>query len=82
MAEVCSLPLMNSKAREHFDVTLEQLGQWLAEAEVLGGYRALADIENDAGRVKYLCDRVIDKPERAAFWEAMLRVELNGLRRP
>lgn len=66
-----------SKARDHYDVTLDQLSDWLAEAEVLGGYRALGDIENDAGRVKYLAERVIDKPERAAFWKARLRGELE-----
>ena len=76
-AELHSLPLQ-TKGRDHYDVTLKQLGEWLAEAEVLGGYRALEGRANDAGRVKYLCDRVIDKPERAAFWEARLRAELEG----
>lgn len=81
MDNVATLPVDRSKAREHYDVTLDQLGAWLAEAEVLGGYRALGEFENDAARVKYLCDRVIDKPERAAFWAAMLRADLTLFRK-
>jgi len=73
------LPVVQSKARDHFDVTLEQLGQWLAEAETLGGWRALELVENEAGRVHYLVKRVMDRDQRARVWEARLRAELTGL---
>lgn len=80
-ADIRKLPVGNSSAREHYDVTLEQLGAWLAEAETLGGYRALHERENEAGCVRYLAMQVVTREKRAAFWEARLRAELQGLSR-
>lgn len=77
MSEVARLPIQNASARTHYDVTLPQLAEWLAEAETLGGWRALELVENEAGRVKYLVERVLDKDVRARFWEARLRGELE-----
>jgi len=67
----------DAKPREHFDVTLAQLSAWLAEAETIGGWRALQAIDdNDPACVKYLCDRVLDRDTRARYWEARIRGEL------
>lgn len=76
-ASLHPLPLEGSKARDHYDVTLAQLSAWLAEAEFLGGYRAIEGRENEAGRVAYLAMQELTRPTRERFWEARLRGELE-----
>lgn len=61
---------------ERISVTIEQLAEWLALAEQLGGWRALHDTEDELGRIRYLCERAIDRPTREARWVGFIRGDL------
>lgn len=61
-----------------FPVEMNWLCALLAEAETLGGYRAIQVRENEAGRVEYLAMQVVSFETRKRLWEARIRGELEG----
>lgn len=65
------------RAPQQITLTVERLAELLVEAETMGGWRALQDYENEAGRVAYLAKREETKAANAHFWEARIRGEVE-----
>lgn len=70
----------DARPREHYDLALAQVSEWLADAEMLGGWRALQDHTDEATRVAYLAKSMEHRAQRAHYWEARIRGELEARR--
>ena len=71
-ATISQLPVQNSKARTHVTLPIEELATLLADAETMGGRRAMS-MSDETERVIFLCEEAATHRARVHLYEAILR---------